>query len=121
MILSIFPDRGTAKEEGHHQENEAHDLKPELVQHAAGGAGRGAHGTGGGFDGAAAAYLIACHPHRDTCFSPTGNFAHGLDFNSLRRYNEPTQVGGEPNLPPAASDRLAIFPGEAQWTHNLSN
>jgi hypothetical protein len=88
MIFSVFSYRSTAKAEGHYQENEAGDFKPELVQHASDGACRGSHRTNSGFNRAVAASLFAGHPRHNAGFLPSRNFAHGLDFNSLRGYNE---------------------------------
>ena len=96
MIFPVFLDRSAAKTQGHHEEDNPRNLKPQLVQRAPERACRGTDGAHDGAERAAAARLVPCNPRYDACPSPGRNFAHGLDFNSLRRYNDATRDGGEP-------------------------
>ena len=96
MIFSVFLDRSAAKTQGHHEEDNPRNLKPQLMQGVSERPCRGADGAHDGTERAAAARLVPRNPRHNARFSPGRNFAHGLDFNSLRRYNDATYVGGEP-------------------------
>jgi hypothetical protein len=95
MIFPELFDAGPTEAERHYEKNKACHFKPKLMQHASKSARRTANGAHNSIKRAAAARLIACDPCRDARLAPCRNFAHGLDFNSLRRYNDATS-GGEP-------------------------
>ena len=96
VIFSVFLKRGAAEAEGHDQKNHSRHLQPELVGDMQEGPGRRLDGAHDGAERAVAARLLARDPRHHPNLSPSGNFAHGLDFNSLRRYNDATLVTGEP-------------------------
>ncbi len=60
------------------------------MQHPSKGASRGRQGASRGLHRPAAFRLLRRNPCRHSQLSCRGNLAHGLDFNSLRRYNDPS-------------------------------
>jgi hypothetical protein len=88
MILSVFLHRRGGKTDRHDKKNESGNFKPELMQYTPKSACRAADRAHDGVKRAAPARLIARNPHHDARLVPSRNFAHGLDFNSLRRYND---------------------------------
>jgi hypothetical protein len=86
--LGILFRRSKPATRGHHQKNQPGNLQPQLMQHppkrpphSRQGASRGPHRP-------AALSLLRSYPCRHSQLSCRGNLAHGLDFNSLRRYND---------------------------------
>jgi hypothetical protein len=87
LIFPILPDRGAPKTQGHHQENKPRNLQPQLMQHPSAGTRRRRHGTAGCPYHPAALDLLRCDPRHHPDLLCCGNLIHGLDFNSLWRYN----------------------------------
>jgi hypothetical protein len=58
------------------------------MQHPSEGAARGRHGAGRCPHRPAAFGLLRRHPRHHPYLLCCRNLAHGLDFNSLRRYND---------------------------------
>ncbi len=87
MVFPILFCRGARETQSHNQEHNPCNLQPQLVQYAA----ESPPGSGGGLGGRAhrpaALGQLRCHPRRHCYLSSSRNLAHGLDFNSLQRYN----------------------------------
>jgi hypothetical protein len=90
VIFTVFLESRAGEAERYEQENNSRDFQPQLVygvgKRSAGGASR-AHQR---VEGAAALRLLASHAGHDSSLPPGGKFAHSLDFNSRRRYNDAT-------------------------------
>ncbi len=96
MIFFILFEGGTGKTEGHQEENQAHHLEPELVRRASERATGGAHTAHHRVERTASSGLLPGDPCYHAELSECRNLAHGLDFNSLRRYNDATPGDGDP-------------------------
>ncbi len=95
MVFAVLLHCGTSKGEGHEKENESNDLEPQLVSGASERAGRGADPRYDRVEGAVAPGPAPGDLSYDPQLSEGRNFAHGLDFNSLWRYNDATRGIGE--------------------------
>lgn len=85
-------------------------------------AARGAHAAHDGAECAVASGLASGDLGHDSQFSEGRNFAHSLDFNSPRRYNDATRAHEDRRTDPAADAsngrRLASSFGGTPWIHN---
>ncbi len=106
MILTVLLISGAAKTEGHDEKNNARYLEPQLMQHAPERARCGTRGAHCGGECATSSGLLPDHTGHNSDLSPSGNLAHDLDFNSLRRYNDATLRWGETVLPRWASNQV---------------
>ena len=95
---SALANGASGKAESHDEEEESHDLEPQLVSGAPYGAARGADAAHDRVKRAVAPSLASRDLGHDPQLSEGRNFTHGLDFNSLRRYNDATRraATGEP-------------------------
>jgi hypothetical protein len=91
MVFSVFLHRGTGKGEGHEEEDESGNLEPQLVSGAPYGAAGGADPAHDRVERAVASSLASGDLGHDPQLPEGRNFAHNLDFNSLRRYNDATR------------------------------
>ena len=85
-------------------------------------ASRGAQAAHDGAERAVAPSLASGDLGHDSQLSEGRNFAHSLDFNSPRRYNDATRANEDRRTDPAADaskdGRLAISFGGTPWIHN---
>ena len=72
------------------------------MQHTPRGAHGSPHRSQNRVDCPAASRLLPGHPRHNPRFSPARDLAHGLDFNSLRRYNGAALLGANRS----AADRI---------------
>jgi hypothetical protein len=98
MKFRVLAEESKYAKSRHRQKYSSHDFEPQLVRHAGKRPQRRRNGPLGGADGAIAPGLLACNSRHHAELLPGRNFAHALDFSSLRRYNDPTAVRGEPFL-----------------------
>jgi len=96
FVPHVFADKGQDAEGRNRQEQCPGDLEPELPEGVTKRAQRRAHSAHDGVERAAAPSLLPGDPRHYSELLPGRNFAHALDFNSLRRYNDGTAVSGEP-------------------------
>ena len=89
-VLHRFADRGGATENRHGQKYRAGYFQPQLVGRAPERSGCGAGPAHHRIDGAAASGLLPGYPRDHSQLSNGRNLIHGLDFNSLRGYNDAT-------------------------------
>jgi hypothetical protein len=88
MIFSILLHSGAGKAERHEEEKQSHNLQPQLVSGAPERSRRGADRAHQRPERAIASGLLAGNSGRRSQLLQGRNFIHGLDFNSLRRYND---------------------------------
>lgn len=100
MEFRVFAEKSECAKPRHGQKYRSHDFKPELVRDSPEGTQSCSNRPFGGADGAIPAGLLSRNPRHHPDLLPGGNFAHALDFNSLRRYNGATAAKGEPFLAP---------------------
>jgi hypothetical protein len=106
MKFSVLLHSGSGKAKGHDEEKESHHLQPQLVggapERSRGGADR-AHDRA---ERTVAYGLLPGHlpgnSGRHPELSKSRNLVHGLDFNSLRRYNDAALGSGVPENRSAA-------------------
>src|SRR5579862_1111433 len=96
VIFAVLLHGGTAKTEGHDQENHARDFKPELMQNTGKRTQRRESRALDRVERTAARCLLARNFGHHTGFPPRRNFAHSLDFSSLQRYNGALCCRSEP-------------------------
>ena len=91
LVFCIFMRQRDAAEASHREENKPCYLKPKLVQDAPERSRSSTHRRSNCVDCATAFGML---PRQTSCYSGNyselsccGNLAHGLDFNSLWRYN----------------------------------
>jgi len=88
LVLRILFCCGKPATSRHHQENQPRNLQPQLMQHPSQGPRHRSSGLSRGPHHPAALDLLRGHaPHHPDLSCPR-NLAHGLDFNSLQRYND---------------------------------
>jgi hypothetical protein len=88
LIFRIFVGQRNPAAGRYQQENKPRNLQPQLMQHPPKGASRRRNRAGGGPHRPAAFGLLRRHPRHHPYLLCRRNLAHGLDFNSLRRYND---------------------------------
>jgi hypothetical protein len=87
LVLRILFSRSESATRRHHQKNQPRNLKPQLMQHAPERPGGRRNCLRHGPCRPAALDLLPGHARHYPQLSCRRNLAHGLDFNSLRRYN----------------------------------
>src|SRR5579863_1820370 len=90
VVLPIFLPGSAAETERHDQEDHAGHFQPKLMHDMAEGSGGSANPAPDGVKRATSSRLLSGDAGDHSHFSPSGNFAHGLDFSSLERYNDAT-------------------------------
>jgi hypothetical protein len=96
MIFPVLLHRCAGKAERHDEEKEPHNLEPQLVGRARERPRSGADCAHQRPQRTVASGLLAGNSGRRSELSQGRNFIHGLDFNSLRRYNDATRGCGDP-------------------------
>jgi SAM-dependent methyltransferase len=115
MIFPVLFHGGSGKAEGHDEEKESRNLQPQLMGRAAKRSRRGADPAHHCAERATASGLLSSivpgNSGHHAQPSQGRNFIHGLDFNSLWRYNDATcrsgtAEAGRTVLGPPASNRF---------------
>jgi hypothetical protein len=94
VIFPVFLHGGAGKAECHDEENDSDHFQPQLVGCARERSHDRASTCHQRAERAAAACLLPRNTRRRAQLLERRNFAHGLDFNSLWRYNDATSGDG---------------------------
>jgi hypothetical protein len=87
VIFGIFPCCSAGAAGRHHQKNQPRHLQPQLMQDPSEGAARRSYRAACRPDNPIALGLLGRNPGNNPEFFCWRDVTHGLDFNSLRRYN----------------------------------
>jgi hypothetical protein len=94
VIFPVFPERARHETEGHHQENNSSYFEPKLVggarESSQSCANRALYRAERAAAAGSLAGIVPGNTRRYAQLLERRNFAHGLDFNSLGRYNDAT-------------------------------
>jgi hypothetical protein len=117
MKFSVLAKKSECADTCHRQKHRSHHFQPELVRDPPERSQRRANRPFRGADGAIASRLFSGNSRHHADFLPGRNFAHALDFSSLRRYNDRTAIEGRPFLAP----RHLRAKGDILWIRNSSS
>ena len=90
MIFPVLLHSGSGETEGHDEKNDSSHFQPQLVGGAAERSQSRANPAHDRVERAAASGLLPGDARHHAQLLQGRNFAHALDFNSLRRYNDAT-------------------------------
>ena len=94
MKFCVLVKKSEGAETRHRQEYRSHHFEPELMCDAPERSKHRANRPLGGADRAISSRLFTRNSRHHADFLPSRNFAHALDFSSLRLYNDRTAIAG---------------------------
>jgi hypothetical protein len=94
MKFCVLAKKSKSAQARHGQKYRSYHFEPKLVRDTPKRPQCRANRPSGSADGAIPPCLFARHSRNYADFLPARNFAHALDFSSLRRYNDRTAIAG---------------------------